>query len=183
MTTVTVDLLMTIGARKAKRQIVAALAPHFDPGLEAAEITTPLRLAHFLAQAAHECDGFRTLEEYASGAAYEGRKDLGNTAKGDGRRYKGRGIFQLTGRANYRTIGKALNLPLEQTPELAADPRNAVLIALNYWATRRYRGVRLNTYADRDQIDPITRAINGGLNGIDDRKLYLVRAKTALEVK
>jgi putative chitinase len=183
MSVVSVELLKKIGLRKARPAIIAALAPHFDAALEKAEITTPLRLAHFLAQAAHECDGFRTLEEYASGAAYEGRKDLGNTVKGDGRRYKGRGIFQLTGRANYRSVGKTLNLPLEQTPELAADPKNSVLIAVNYWAMRGYRGVRLNSYADMDRIEPITRAINGGLNGLDDRKLYLARAKTALGVK
>ena len=67
-----------------------------------------------MGQVTHECAGFRTTEEFASGAAYEGRKDLGNIKKGDGKRYKGRGLIQLTGRANYQKIGEKLNLPLIQ---------------------------------------------------------------------
>jgi putative chitinase len=169
-------------APHGRTAIIAAVAPHLGPSFEKAGITTPLRAAHFLAQAAHECDGFKTLQEYASGRAYEGRQDLGNTQKGDGVRYKGRGIFQLTGRANYRRIGLALSLPLEATPELAADPRVSVLVAVNYWVTRKWRGVNLNSYADADKIEPITRAINGGLNGIDSRREYLARAKRALGV-
>ena len=170
-------------APRGKPGIIAAVAPHLTPAMEKGGIVTPLRAAHFLAQAAHECDGFKTLEEYASGRAYEGRRDLGNVRRGDGVRYKGRGIFQLTGRANYRRIGEALGLPLEATPELAEDPRNSVLIAVHYWVTRKFRGVSLNSWADEDGIEPITRAINGGLNGLDRRRAYLVRAKRALNVK
>lgn len=174
-------------APKGRLAIINAVAPHLAPSFEKAGITTPLRAAHFLAQAAHECDGFKTLNEYwgptPAQRGYEGRKDLGNTQPGDGKRYMGRGIFQLTGRANYRRIGEALGLPLESTPELAADPRVSVLVAVNYWTTRRYRGASLNSYADADKIEPITRAINGGLNGIDDRRAYLTRAKAALGVK
>jgi putative chitinase len=179
---ITSAILLSIAPR-GKRAIIDGIAPHLGPAFERADIITPLRAAHFLAQAAHECDGFKTMREYASGKAYEGRRDLGNTQKGDGVRYKGRGIFQLTGRANYRAIGKALNLPLEETPELAEDPRNAVLIAVNYWMTRKQRGRSLNDWADVDNIESITRAINGGLNGLEDRKRYLARAKTALGVK
>lgn len=138
-------------------------------------INTSLRVAHFLAQAAHESDGFKTMQEYASGAAYEGRKDLGNVKKGDGKRYKGRGIFQLTGRANYRRIGEKLTLPLEAEPQLAADPRNAVLIACQYWQDHG-----LNKLADADKLVTITRKINGGLNGLENRRQYLSRAKAAL---
>jgi predicted chitinase len=144
--------------------------------LPAYGINTPLRVAHFLAQAAHESAGFKTMTEYASGSAYEGRKDLGNTKKGDGKRYKGRGIFQLTGRANYIKIGEKLGLPLEANPTLAAEPRNAVLIACEYWKSRK-----LNAPADKDDILTITKRINGGYNGLDDRRRYLSRAKHALK--
>ena len=136
-------------------------------------------MAHFLAQAAHESDGFKTLHEYwgptPAQKRYEGRKDLGNVKRGDGKRYMGRGIFQLTGRANYRRVGTELGLPLETTPELAASPRNAVLIAAQYWADHD-----LNASADADDIVTVTRRINGGLNGLEDRRRYLKRALLAL---
>ena len=180
--TISIKLLLAI-APGAKRSIVEAIAPHMGPAFESAAIVTPQRAAHFLAQAAHECDGFKTLTEYASGRAYEGRADLGNTEKGDGVRFKGRGIFQLTGRANYRRIGAALGLPLEQTPELAADPKNSVHIAVHYWATKKRAGLSLNALADADDVVAITRAINGGLNGLESRRSYLARAKVALGVR
>jgi putative chitinase len=137
-------------------------------------LTTPLRMAHFLAQAAHESAHFRTLEEYASGAAYEGRKDLGNLTKGDGVKYKGRGIFQLTGRFNYQKFGGILLL---NNPKLAALPRISVLTALEYWGINN-----LSTLADKDDVLAITRRINGGTNGLADRQKYLARFKEALNV-
>lgn len=155
--------------------IMQSLAAPLTKYMTAYGIDTPLRAAHFLAQASHESAHFRTLHEYASGAAYEGRKDLGNVHTGDGRRYKGRGIFQLTGRANYRAYGKLLGLDLENNPELAADPENSVRIACEYW---KQKG--LNGWADRDDINEITRRINGGYNGLPDRKNALARAKANL---
>ena len=107
-------------------------------------IDTPGRLGEFLAQACLETDYFRVLEEYASGAAYEGRRDLGNTQLGDGKRFKGRGIFQCTGRANYATYGKRLGLDLINEPALAARPDISVRIAVFYWNDNG-----LNVYADR----------------------------------
>jgi putative chitinase len=168
-------------------KILLAIAPHGKPAvragfaaslpdaIERADLTTPLRLAHFLAQAAQESDGFATTVEYASGRGYEGRADLGNTQRGDGVRYKGRGVFQLTGRFNYRAVGKALGLDLEGNPDLAAAFPAAILIAAEYWRSRL-----LNRYADRDDIRSITHGINGGYNGIATRQLYLARAKQAL---
>lgn len=132
----------------------------------------PRRLAHLLAQLAHESAGFRYMEEIASGAAYEGRKDLGNTQPGDGRRFKGRGPIQITGRANYAYYGKQIGLDLEASPEMAAMPRIGLRLALEYW--RRHG---LNGLADSDDIAAITRKINGGLNGYADRRARLAKIK------
>lgn len=121
------------------------------------EIGTPARIAEFLAQACLETDYFRVLEEYASGAAYEGRKDLGNVVAGDGKRFKGRGIFQCTGRDNYARYGKRLGLDLIKEPALAARPDISVRIAVLYWNDKG-----LNAYADRGDTRAISRAINRG---------------------
>lgn len=128
-----------------------------------------------MGQVTHECAGFRTTEEFASGAAYEGRADLGNTHKGDGKRYKGRGLIQLTGRANYRNIGEILDLPLEDEPRLAAEPVTSLKIACEYWKNRK-----INAVADLDDLIKATKRVNGGLNGLEDRRKYLRKAKTAL---
>src|SRR5215469_8189966 len=140
--------------------------------LERYEINTPLRLAHFLAQTCHESDGYCTTEEYASGAAYEGRRDLGNTEPGDGRRFKGRGLIQLTGRANYVAASERLGIKLVDNPDLAAVPATSLLIACDYWQQRH-----INAPCDRDDVIIVTRLVNGGLNGLDSRREYLAKAK------
>lgn len=166
-------------APAARKNLVAALAPLIDGHAPQAGVTTELRMAHFLAQAAHESAGFTTLVEYwgptAAQKGYEGREDLGNSRKGDGRRYKGRGIFQLTGRANYRIFGAKLGVDLESNPDLAAAPDIAVRAAFEFW-----RAKGLNSKADADDIRAITKRINGGTNGLDDRIRYLARAKAVL---
>ncbi|API58106.1 hypothetical protein BSL82_01330 [Tardibacter chloracetimidivorans] len=143
------------------------------------DISTPLRIAHFMAQAAHETGGFRWLEEIwgptLAQMRYEGRRDLGNVKPGDGQRFKGRGIFQLTGRGNYEDYGKTLGLDLIAHPYLAADPGNSVLIAGSYWKRKG-----LNALADADNCEKITRAINGGLNGFPERLAYVERLKGLL---
>ena len=161
------------GARQA--EIIDAVGPVLEATLTEYAINSDIRAAHFLAQTCHESAGFRTTEEFASGSAYEGRKDLGNTQPGDGPRYKGRGLIQLTGRANYVEYGEALGLDLVDHPETAAEPVISLLIACEFWKRRG-----LNQFADRDDIETITRRINGGLNGFDDRKAYLAKAKAAL---
>lgn len=138
---------------------------------------TPLRFAHYMAQCGHESGGFRYMEEIASGAAYEGRKDLGNTVTGDGRRYKGRGPIQLTGRANYRRLGRKLGLDLEGNPFLVSDPSIGMWCAVEYWDDRK-----LNNLADADNVDAITKAINGGYNGLDDRKARLAKMKSLMGI-
>jgi putative chitinase len=125
--------------------------------IKEAGIDTPGRVAEFLAQACLETDYFRALEEYASGAAYEGRKNLGNVVAGDGKRFKGRGIFQCTGRDNYARYGKRLGLDLIKEPALAARPDVSVRIAVLYWNDKG-----LNAYADRGDTKAISRAINRG---------------------
>jgi putative chitinase len=127
-------------------------------------LDTGLRLAHFMGQCAHESAGFRYMEEIASGEAYEGRDDLGNVHPGDGRRYKGRGPIQLTGRANYREFGRELGIDLEAHPEIASIPSIGVLTASKYWSDRG-----LNALADADDIVAITKRINGGTRGMVDR--------------
>lgn len=159
----------------ANDAIITHLAKHLNEQLAHYDIGTYLRVCHFLAQAAHESAGFRTLEEFASGSAYEGRADLGNVKPGDGRRYKGRGIFQLTGRANYRVMGQKLGVDLEDKPELAADPMISIKTACEYWNSRK-----LSIYADLDDIRTITKRINGGFNGFEDRKNYLAKAKNII---
>ena len=138
-------------------------------------INTKLRAAHFLAQLSHESDHFRTVTEYASGNEYEGRRDLGNVYRGDGRRYKGRGLIQLTGRYNYRKYGKKMGLDLENDPQLLEQPKYACLSAVLFWVNNG-----LNELADNDDIYRITRRINGGTNGLREREAALHRAKSAL---
>lgn len=147
--------------------------------LNAYGINTPLRIVHFFAQAGHETGGFLWLEEIwgptAAQKRYEGRVDLGNVQKGDGLRFKGRGVFQLTGRDNYERYGKALGLDLVSNPSLAADPETSLLIACHYW---RERGI--NALADADKSEAVTRKVNGGTNGYADRVARLCRLKEVL---
>ncbi len=130
-----------------------------------AGIVDPTERAMFLAQMAHESGNFRYDEEIASGQAYEGRADLGNTQPGDGVRYKGRGYIQLTGRANYRDYGNRLGVDLENNPDLAKDPNIAADIAIAYWQQRVDRNA-----ARAGDVRTVTRNINGGLNGLADRQ-------------
>ncbi len=181
MIAVDLDVLHSImprfsGANHSKQaRIVEAISGTMQETLAKYEINTALRVAHFLAQIAHESAGFRTTEEFASGAAYEGRRDLGNIQPGDGRRYKGRGLLQLTGRANYRALGPKIGMDLEGNPELAAEPVTSLIIACEYWKDRK-----INRHCDRDDLIRVTKAVNGGLNGLEDRRRYLGKAKTAL---
>jgi putative chitinase len=130
-------------------------------------IISPLRQAAFLAQLAHESGSLRYVKELASGEAYEGRLDLGNTEVGDGVRYKGRGFIQITGRANYKACGDALGLDLLTHPELLEQPLQACLSAGWFWKSRG-----LNELADVKNFRKITKLINGGYNGYEDRLKY-----------
>lgn len=165
-------LFQKLGAGPQRARELAVGAKVHVP---AHDISTPLRLAHFLAQVAHESAGFVYMEEIASGQAYEGRADLGNVNTGDGKRYKGRGPIQLTGRANYRHYGQTIGIDLESNPEIAAIPSLGMLTACLYWKEKG-----LNALADADDVLTITKRINGGTNGLTDRKARLVQTKALL---
>ena len=137
-----------------------------------------LVLAHFLAQATKETGGFQFFVEIASGEAYEGRKDLGNTIPGYGVKYKGHGIFQLTGYDNYVQYSKYIGLDLVKYPTRAAEPDLSVYIACEFWERKE-----LSELALKDDIVGITKKINGGSNGLDERKLYLSRVKEWMGIR
>jgi putative chitinase len=166
-------LFAKCGAAKERAEELALGANVHMPAH--AILDTPLRLAHFLAQVGHESGGFHYMEEIASGSAYEGRADLGNSFAGDGKRYKGRGPLQVTGRANYRRIGCCIGIDIERHPELAAIPSVGIWTACVYWSDRK-----INALSDRDDLLAVTKAVNGGTNGLDDRKARLTKMKALL---
>jgi len=147
------------------RGTAAVYLGHMEQAMREFNITNVNRIWMWLAQVGHESGSLRYMEEIASGAAYEGRKDLGNTQRGDGVRFKGRGPIQITGRYNYTEAGKALNLPLVQQPQIAAQPQHAFRISAWWW---RKHG--LNEISDRDDVLGATRRINGGTRGLADRQ-------------
>lgn len=156
----------------AKTRIPAFVAP-LNAAMQEYHINNLERQAAFIAQIAHESGELRYVEEIASGTAYEGRKDLGNTIPGDGMRYKGRGLIQITGRNNYAECGKALGVDLITNPELLETNEMACRSAAWFWASRG-----LNDLADKGDFERITKRINGGLNGQKDRLAYFVKAKS-----
>ncbi|OKA24522.1 glycoside hydrolase family 19 protein [Pseudomonas versuta] len=155
----------------------------FVPVLNAAmvhyQIIGPKRVAAFIAQIGHESGQLKYVKEIwgptAAQARYEGRKDLGNTVAGDGSKYRGRGLIQITGRANYMACGEGLGLDLIKQPELLEKPQHACMSAAWFWATKG-----LSTLADAGQFDKITQRINGGQNGAADRQALYARALKVL---
>jgi len=127
---------------------------------------TPLERAHFLAQTNHESGNFIYKEEIASGTAYEGRKDLGNTQPGDGVRYKGRGYIQLTGRANYKKYGPIAGADFVGNPAEVATKYYADTACL-FWKSNRLGDKSVDS--STTTIKVVTKRINGGYNGLDDR--------------
>ena len=172
---VTRDELLVIMPGSENR--VDKFLPFFNPYAEHFQVDTTLRFAHFIAQVAHESGELRYVRELASGMKYEGRKDLGNFYPGDGPRYKGRGLLQITGRKNYQVVGEALGLNLIDNPQLLEQPEWAVASAFWYWDRHK-----LNTWADMDDVKTVTKRINGGTNGLAERKKYLEAAKKIFKV-
>ncbi len=160
----------------AQTRVIAAIGPVAGAALECRAITTPLRIAHFLAQACVECEDFSALVE-AGPVSYFHRYDgrMGNTHPGDGYRFRGRGVLQLTGRDNYARYGGLTGLDLVNYPDLAATPVHAFTLACAYW-----QDLDLNGAADLDDVAAVTQRINGGLNGLAQRRAALARAKATL---
>jgi putative chitinase len=178
------------------RSKVPLYADALNEAMDEFEINTPQRQAAFLAQMAHESCEFRYVEELASGSAYEGRADLGNNVPGDGVHYKGRGLIQITGRANYAACSIALfgyQTRLLNAPELLEQPGYACRSAAWFWtagaglrlskralAHGLELGCNLNDVADRGDFEGVTLAVNGGTNGYPDRLAYYERAQQVL---
>lgn len=133
------------------------------------------REAAFIAQIAHESGSLRYVEEIASGDAYEGRKDLGNTQPGDGKKFKGRGLIQITGRSNYKAVSDALKYDFVSKPEDLELPGPACFSAAWFW-----QKAGLNRLADIEAFEKITRRVNGGLNGYEDRLKHWELAKSVI---
>ena len=183
--------MLTLGQLKeatcSKSTYASKFLPYVIQTGDKFSINTPSRMLNFLAQVGHESGGLFYTEELASGSAYEGRKDLGNTQKGDGVRFKGRGLIQITGRANYQSVSKALGTDFILNPTLLGGKnvtkcndvqlKNAAESAGWFWSSHH-----LNELADQIDITKsidtgnnlvvfkkITKAINGGYNGLPDR--------------
>ena len=160
-------------------QVAGVYVPVLNTAMNRYQIVGPKRVAAFIAQIGHESGQLKYVKEIwgptAAQSRYEGRADLGNTQLGDGSKYRGRGLIQITGRANYKACGEALGLDLINQPELLEKPQHACMSAAWFWASRG-----LNTLADSGQFDTITRRINGGRNGATDRQALYVRALKVL---
>ena len=178
------DIANCTGARIDR---AATFLPFLTAAMDAYEINTPTRQAAFLAQVGHESGGLHWLTELwgptATQARYEGRADLGNTEPGDGPKFKGHGLLQTTGRANHARVRDRLREKLperevpdfEDMPEVLAEPEWAALSAADFWDEHG-----LNALADAGDFMLITRKINGGTNGYEDRVARWEDAKEAL---
>lgn len=149
--------------------------PWIQKCLDTYSVDTLPRIRMFLAQVGHESAELRYSEELASGNAYEGRKDLGNTQPGDGVRYKGRGLIQITGRSNYALCGLALDLPLLDQPQLLGQYEAATISAGWFWDNNN-----LNSYCDKDNFIGLTKRINGGTNGLANRQELYSRSQQVI---
>ena len=177
------DLLAAaIGCQRSR---AALFAGPLDVACARYAIDTPIRLAMFISQIGHETHSLQFVRELwgptDAQLRYEGRADLGNTLPGDGFRFRGRGLIQTTGRANYRFVRDRLRKggyrcpDFEQEPELLEEPQWAALSACDYWEMRK-----CNEAADAGNFELVTRLINGGTNRLDDRLNRWARAKRVL---
>lgn len=162
----------------AKPENVKKFLAPLNLTMEKYQINTPKRQAAFLAQLSHESGSLRYVKEIASGEAYEGRKDLGNTQAGDGVRFKGRGLIQITGRANYEALGIALNYDFLIDPEALEKPGAASLSAGWFW-----NKTNLNPLADIGDFKKITKKINGGYTHLKDRAERWYTCQRALGIQ
>jgi len=172
----------------SKASIRKEFGREFNSFCERYDLSNDNRKAHFIGQCAVESACYKVTTEYASGNAYNGRKDLGNTRPGDGPRFRGRGLIQLTGRANYKKMGKKLRQNFEGNPTMVANFPWALEVSGMYWKERniinskrkRMRGESLNTLADKNNYRLVTFNINGGFNHASQREKYTKKAQAML---
>jgi len=162
-------------ATYASDKNVQLYAPLLEKYMPMYGINTKLRQAAFIATIIHESASFKYTKEIASGKAYEGRKDLGNIYPGDGERFRGRSLIQVTGRTNYIEVSEALNIDFLEKPHLLEQPENAVKASCWWWKSHG-----CNELADTGDIKKVTRRVNGGLNGLEDRKRWYNKALEVL---
>lgn len=195
--TITVDILKAIapGSKKTNYKHLHGLALWMNHWFPIFEIDTVQEVRHILAQLAHESDSFNAMEEYASGSAYEGRKDLGNIKKGDGIKFKGRSVIMVTGRTNYHLMGVKAGAPMKfiDNPKLLATPEWGVWSACIFWTDKNLLTIsNLDDtfkvpYKKEGQIihispvEYISRRVNGGTNGLSDRIKFYERAKVIIK--
>jgi len=198
---ITVDILKAIapGSKKTNYKHLDGLSLWMNHWFPEFGIDTKQELCHILAQLAHESDSFNAMEEYASGKAYEGRRGLGNTRPGDGIKFKGRGPLQVTGRQNYTLMGVKAGEPLKftQKPELLATPEWGIWSACIFWTDRglldisnmedthkisfkRRNGDGISEIIMLSPVEYISRRVNGGVNGLQERIKFYERAKSII---
>jgi putative chitinase len=163
-------------ATSATDSNILLYAPILDKYMKMYSINGKMREAAFIAQILHESGSFKYTKEIASGQAYEGRKDLGNTQQGDGVRFKGRGLIQITGRHNYEAMSKALGIDFVSKPELVEQPEYAAWTACRWWWEKG-----LSRLSDAGKFIEITKIINGGTNGLADRQKWYNNALNVLK--
>jgi putative chitinase len=176
-----ISLLAVQAICNSRHPTIELVHPFLVDTIAKNDIDTPLRTAMFIAQGAWESKGFTDFEEDASGQAYENRKDLGNVNPGDGVKYKGRGVFEVTGADNYAKLSKYLfgfEDILLKNPERLTEPELAASSAGWFWSTHN-----LNKPADAGDVVAVTKRINGGTNGLAGRIALYKRACFALGVQ
>lgn len=183
----TISLAQLIAATGAREDRARSALDGINAAMAQYDIDTPARIGMFLANVGHETGGLKWLQEIwgptPAQLRYEGRQDLGNTQAGDGKRFMGRGMFQTTGRANYRKLTQRLRarLPQAEVPDFESSPE---LLALPAWAALSaadYVGMRdLNRFADRGAFVDYVKGVNGGTNGLEDRMRLWVAAQKVL---
>ena len=180
---ITKDILKNAtGSTEARAE---SFLPYFNRAMPKYGINNKERILAFLSQTGHESGGLKHTSELADGSAYEGRTDLGNTHAGDGVKFKGRGILQITGRSNYAEVSKALGIDAVSRPELLAYPQYAVEASAWWWKKHGLNEIADTMDLKKPLTDPqnkeafrkITKIINGGYNGLDDRSNRWVNGK------
>lgn len=177
MTNITKDQIKTITGKTFTDAFIQAL----NETCVRYAINTPLRISHFLAQVLHESGGFRWRSEIwgptEAQKKYDTRTNLGNTPEvdGDGKLYRGRGFIQLTGKANYKAYSDYIGVDFVKNPDLVGEIPYSLDVAGWFWNKRN-----INAYADADNIKRVTKRVNGGYNGLDDRSAWLLKCKRVL---